>query len=221
MSLTANPIKVVAIRERQGLTQEQLAHIAGYSDRTIRRVEAGSPVMPQVLFDIATALEVCVDEILSEEGESRVGRASVVVVKRLLEALVAQDSSAVHSTLCQEVVLHYMGPRILPFAGWFEGKLRVEQAWYARMQYLKTNCLAPHPSYRSVGSIVVATGTEHITLRANRQQSVLPFCLIAEVQDLQICSLKYYADHTELIRTDPFKDHHHGMVDGKPGFNGG
>jgi transcriptional regulator with XRE-family HTH domain len=50
--------KVKALREQRQWTQEQLAKNSGYSLRSIQRAEAGVPVKPQTVRDLATVFQV-------------------------------------------------------------------------------------------------------------------------------------------------------------------
>lgn len=73
---------------RAGLTQEKLAQIAGYSKRTIEKLETGGSVLPKTLQDIAKALNVDAVSIFASVPESE-----------NLESVVAEDDSPIAGPL--------------------------------------------------------------------------------------------------------------------------
>lgn len=58
--------KMKSLRERQGLTQEALAHRARINVRTVQRAEKGEPLRAETLQDIAAVLGLTVSAIQSE-----------------------------------------------------------------------------------------------------------------------------------------------------------
>lgn len=63
--------KLLAIRKRMGLTQNEVAEIAGLSNRTYADIERGTVNMRvETILRICTALHITPDEILTEEASS-------------------------------------------------------------------------------------------------------------------------------------------------------
>ena len=63
--------KLLAIRKRMGLTQNEVAEIAGLSNRTYADIERGTVNMRvETILRICTALHITPDEILTEEVSS-------------------------------------------------------------------------------------------------------------------------------------------------------
>lgn len=62
--------KLVALREKANLTQEELAEKSGVSVRTIQRIEAGTVPKGYTLKALATALGVTENELLIENGKT-------------------------------------------------------------------------------------------------------------------------------------------------------
>ena len=61
--------KLLAIRKKTGLTQAEVAEIAGLSDRTYADIERGSVNMRiETILRICEALHITPDEILTEES---------------------------------------------------------------------------------------------------------------------------------------------------------
>lgn len=64
---------IIRARRRKGWTQTRLAREAGYSPSLISRIESGAVQgLPQTVLAIATALDVDVDAITSDDELERV-----------------------------------------------------------------------------------------------------------------------------------------------------
>jgi transcriptional regulator with XRE-family HTH domain len=103
-------VRIKAMRERRGLTQEQLAELSGLASDTIRRAEHGefSPSL-RTLIKMATGFAVPVHALLREdfdqaddlaeciralpEREFRIACAMVKVMSRLAAGLPSEDPS--------------------------------------------------------------------------------------------------------------------------------
>lgn len=63
--------KLLAIRKKTGLTQAEVAELAGISDRTYADIERGTVNMRvETLLQICRALHITPDEVLTEESAS-------------------------------------------------------------------------------------------------------------------------------------------------------
>ncbi len=75
--------KLLAIRKRMGLTQAEVAEIAGLSDRTYADIERGSTNMRvETVLRICEALHITPDEILTEDNASATQR-QIALFERL------------------------------------------------------------------------------------------------------------------------------------------
>lgn len=67
--------KLLAIRKKQGLTQAEVAEVAGLSDRTYADIERGTVNMRiETILRICEALHITPDVILTEENPSLTAR---------------------------------------------------------------------------------------------------------------------------------------------------
>ncbi|NUK69359.1 helix-turn-helix transcriptional regulator, partial [Streptomyces lunaelactis] len=62
-------------RRRSGMSQEELAHTAGVSPGTVRKVEQGGTVRMETLHMLARALRVTTATLLAPDAPEPVGRA--------------------------------------------------------------------------------------------------------------------------------------------------
>lgn len=97
MRVRTNGIKVKQLRTDRGWKQEELAHRANSTKRTIQRIESGEGAQRSVVGAVATTLGVLVDDLLVavelDEGISNMGAWPVTLHqvlsgKRLFELLV-------------------------------------------------------------------------------------------------------------------------------------
>lgn len=70
MNTNINPAKLRAVRRERGLTQQDLAELAGVSARTVQRVECGRPALADTLLRVAKGLQVSPDQLLVREPSS-------------------------------------------------------------------------------------------------------------------------------------------------------
>lgn len=126
------PEKVTKLRKEKGLTQDDLAKMAGVGIAQMRRYEKGasSPTL-EVIKNLARALGISADELIFDEGE-RVP-AVRILDRRLLEqfemlsALNAHDKEAVQ-TVIDSVIIKNRLEDVLP------GKS--DTAWTREMRHL-------------------------------------------------------------------------------------
>ena len=70
MSKKPNADRIRGLREARGWPQEQLATIAGISDRTVQRMEAGQSVSAEALRAVAAAFDADISELLATAAPS-------------------------------------------------------------------------------------------------------------------------------------------------------
>jgi transcriptional regulator with XRE-family HTH domain len=113
------------LRYARGLTQRELAHLAGIGERTVRNAEAGRPVRLEFLTFLATALGVDVTDVVDDRDELRTALREQRRVEHILEAIEAhakeRDYTELQNLVSQDVVLNSPGPSEIPFAGEYRG----------------------------------------------------------------------------------------------------
>ncbi len=126
---TANGKKVHAARTRRGLTQEQLASLAGVDVKTVRKAEQGKRLDARSLARLALALETNLQQLIrgAAPGDPvQLTRRSVV--EKWQRAWDAQDLAALMACYHQEAVVHLPGGPNIPFGGTFRGKAEIARA---------------------------------------------------------------------------------------------
>lgn len=67
VTVPVNGQKLQALRQQAGLTQEDLAEKAGYSDRLIRKAEASGPLRKSTIADLAAALSTVSHTVTADD----------------------------------------------------------------------------------------------------------------------------------------------------------
>ena len=120
-SICANGRQVAHYRKQRGLTQKELAQIAGYSERLIRKAEAGGSLSERTIRDLAQALTNdgdavrLADLICSPESLARAFIAAYATYE-------AEMIAHVEHFIDPEAILICAGdPETIPFAGEWHG----------------------------------------------------------------------------------------------------
>ncbi len=129
--------KVAALRNQLGWTQEMLAEKAGYSDRLIRKAEAGGSVSAGTLTALAKTFQEHGVQVLAADLEMD----AVAVAREFIEGMYTEKANVVDALaehIADDVVFHFAGdPNVFPFAGTHEGKdagRRAFQLFYSVIQ---------------------------------------------------------------------------------------
>ncbi len=116
-SYACNPELLVYLRERKGLTQQQLAEVAGYSERLISKAESGQAISTAAVADLAEALSSENEPVYPEDLITD----PVSLAKEYMAALHTQGNGivdAIQRFLDDEVIFRISGdPKHFPFAG--------------------------------------------------------------------------------------------------------
>jgi len=67
VTVPVNGQRLQTLRQSAGLTQEELAEKAGYSDRLIRKAEASGPLRKSTIADLADALSTTAQKVTSDD----------------------------------------------------------------------------------------------------------------------------------------------------------
>lgn len=126
-SLPVNGELIRDLRKTRGLTQEQLAELAGYSPRLIRKAESGRSLNADTVEVIAEALSTPAapvsPETLTADLRAMVRAFSVSYAHDEIELV-----SQVKSIFAPNVIYKMAGdPELIPFAGEYHGRGGVDQ----------------------------------------------------------------------------------------------
>ena len=67
VTVPVNGQRVQSLRQSAGMTQEELAKKAGYSDRLVRKAEASSPLRKSTIADLADALSTATQKVTADD----------------------------------------------------------------------------------------------------------------------------------------------------------
>lgn len=117
-----NGSQVVLLRNQLGWTQEELAAKAGYSDRLIRKAEAGQSVSAATLTVLAQTFQQQGLRVTAADLEME----AAAIARCFIECMYTETTGvidAMSAFISDDVVIHFAGdPQIFPFAGTHEGK---------------------------------------------------------------------------------------------------
>lgn len=129
--------KIASLRTKIGWTQEELAAKAGYSDRLIRKAEAGQSVSAATLTVLAQTFQLHGLQVTAADLEME----SVAIARRFIECMYTEKANiidALSSYIAEDFVVHFAGDmNVFPFAGTHLGKdaaRRAFQAFYSVIQ---------------------------------------------------------------------------------------
>ena len=160
-SFTCNGKQVAHFRKKKGITQKELANLSGYSERLVRKAEAGGSLNHHAIRDLAQALCHNGMEVHSEDLISSPEKMAL----ELLEAFASHEAEMVEQIryfLDPEVTVHCAGdPEKIPFAGEWRGIEGFDR--WARTFF--ENLVRPEkdfyqPTVMAVGNRVVTWGQD-------------------------------------------------------------
>jgi transcriptional regulator with XRE-family HTH domain len=152
------------LRRARGLTQPELARLAGVSERTVRNAESGRRIRLEFLRYLALALGIEVTDVIHDHDELRTALLEQRRVDHILTAIAAltseRDVSEYISLATRNLSLNMLGPPEVPFCGEFRGSDGIRRA-----ADISRECLLyerPHEvdDIRSSGNLVVISGRD-------------------------------------------------------------
>ena len=160
-SYTCNSELLLRLREKRGWTQQKLATVAGYSERLIRKAEAGQSISTDSIEVLAESLSCDVDEVHPEDLICD----PVSLCKAYTAAVYSGNSDVVSQIryfLDDEIVFHISGdPAQIPFAGEHRGISGVEHGFKILFSILQAPSdfeFEPYYNYISAGNDVFIKG---------------------------------------------------------------
>lgn len=126
-----NGPQLASLRNQLGWTQEQLAAKAGYSDRLVRKAEAGQTVSVATLTVLAQTFQQHGLNVAPADLEM----GDVAIARRFIECMYTERANiidALSSYIAEDVVVHFAGDiNVFPFAGSHHGKGAARKAFQA------------------------------------------------------------------------------------------
>ncbi len=164
-SYACNPELLTFLRDSKGLTQQQLAEIAGYSERLISKAEAGQPISIGTIDDLAEALSTEDEPIYPEDLITD----PVKHAKEYIAAVYTRGKGVVDAIahfLDDDLVFRVAGdPEQLPFAGehhGIDGVRRMFDIFFSMLEAPKNHNHEEHYTFIGQGNEVSMVGESWI-----------------------------------------------------------
>jgi transcriptional regulator with XRE-family HTH domain len=140
---TANRDQLHAARVSRGLTQEQLATLAGVDVKTVRKAEQGKRLDVGSLVRLALALDTNVHNVIQGAQSDNSQMVRRKVVEQWQRAWEAQDIAGLMAFYHDQCVMHLPGAPNIPFGGSFRGKEQIARANQSAWSTCRTEPLRP------------------------------------------------------------------------------
>jgi transcriptional regulator with XRE-family HTH domain len=151
----ANGEQIQAARSARGMTQEQLASLAGIDVRTIRKAEQGRRVDLGTLTRISFSLDIDVGSlIVRTRSPEELGIRRRDAVRRWHHGWETHDVQTLLNVYHEGAVLHLPGEPDIPFAGEHRGKEAIRRAYEIAWRTCKSE-----PIFRGDFSLLVSDNT--------------------------------------------------------------
>jgi len=199
-SLAALGNRIANVRESRNMTQEKLASLAGYSERTIRKAETSKPVSLQTLCDIATALEIELGEILPPSVYQEIVEPNRAVVEATLNAIVSKDIDGIIRRITDDIVFWYSGPAELPYAGTHKGKAEVRKSFEISLGIYEWIEEPIYDAWIVTYDHVVVHGHDKVRVIANGVTFMSQWSVFFQIRNGLICQIRHYADQTVPLK---------------------
>jgi transcriptional regulator with XRE-family HTH domain len=152
------------LRRARGLTQRELAKLAGVGERTVRNAESGRRVRLEFLRYLAIALQAEAMELVDDADELRAALAAQSRVDNLLTALDAigreLDMSELVSLADINVLVRCPGPSQVPFCGEYRGPDGILRLGEINQQQLAFERPPEIQEIRTSGNFVILSGRD-------------------------------------------------------------
>jgi transcriptional regulator with XRE-family HTH domain len=152
------------LRRARGLTQPELARIAGVSERTVRNAELGRRIRLDFLRFLAAALGVEAVDVAQHPEALRLQVSAEKLVGHILQALDVlgnkRDFSEFRSLLSHRARIVVPAPSEVPFAGEFQGYSQIQKFFDISSETTIYEQPPVVSEIRSSGNFVIMSGRE-------------------------------------------------------------
>lgn len=162
--IQVNAVRFRQIRLARQFTQQQLAKLAGVSERTVRNAEAGRRVRLDFLGYLSSVLAVEVQEIVLDSDELRTAQLEQTRAGHIMAAINAivneRDFSELFSLVSKDVIISVPGPKSVPFCGDYRGVDGMRTLGDRSLESIEYERATEFTEIRSSGKLVVVTGRD-------------------------------------------------------------
>lgn len=192
--------KIRRLRKIHGLTQEDLAGLAGCDVKTIRNAEHEHTLDFCTLGRIAAALEVTFAAIVVDnDGAAVAVQERIRIVKRFWSAFQEQDIDLLMGFFARDAVVRLPGAPEIPFAGEYRGTVAIRRLHEVAFAVAKTEAVADEQiSFTGSGEYVVIHGAARMISKTNGATAVMAFSHVFHFNGLAIDSMSASYDSLEM-----------------------
>jgi transcriptional regulator with XRE-family HTH domain len=152
------------LRRARGLSQRELAALAGVGERTVRNAESGQRVRLDFLRFLAVALGADAVDLVHDNDELRTAMREQSRVSNIFLAIRAlvqeRDTSEYLKLMTRDVVVNIPGPPEVPFCGEFRGTDDVRRLEDINREMLAFERPPEIRDVRTSGKMVVISGQD-------------------------------------------------------------
>jgi transcriptional regulator with XRE-family HTH domain len=186
------------IRAAAGMTQRELATLAGVAERTVRHAEAGRRVRADFLSYLAKSLGVALSELAGDHGELRVAQREQRRVALILEAIAARIGEGSWSQLVELLTLDARvvvpGPEVVPICGEFRGADGIHRLNDRSLVNIDYNAPPAIHDIRSQGNLVVINGLDRLRAIPTGKSFTTPWMNVYEFERDRLVRIDMWAD---------------------------
>lgn len=196
--IQVNGVRFRQIRLACQLTQQQLATLAGVSERTVRNAESGQRVRLDFLNYLATALGIAVAEVIYDPEELKLGLRENRRLEHVLAAIDAHVKENNHGELfglmTRDVVFHSPGPAEIPYSGEYRGTDAIRTFFDRTTEAIAYEGAPEIRSIRTGGNLVVISGFDNLRAIPTDKTFASTWMHVYEFQNDRIVRVDSWSD---------------------------